>query len=53
MIPTGGWTCELSKNYLNLLYMYILLFADYTVLVTTNQKRLQGQLDTLYQFSSK
>jgi hypothetical protein len=44
---------NLTDNDLNLLSMYIMLFADDIVLFTTDPVSLQAQVDSLYQYSCK
>lgn len=41
----------LNENDLNMLYMYIHLFADDIVLCTTDHMSLQSQIDNLYEYS--
>jgi hypothetical protein len=43
----------LNENDLNLLSMYLILFADDIVIFTTGQESLQNQLDNLYVYSEK
>ena len=44
---------SLTENDINLLNIYMLLFADDIALFTTNPQSLQNQLNELYQYSKK
>ena len=43
----------MTKNDLDLLSKYLILFADDIVLFTTNPKSLQAQIDSLWYYSVK
>ena len=46
-------TDQLTENDVNLLSMYLLLFADDIVLFTTDPKSLQAQIDNVHNYSTR